>query len=224
MGIDISSVDLISRLVPKRYCYNYRDWTCRSPSWRHTESTIPTDICWWFVGNSCSTSNHSNGTHGYPSFYKIVWMSSHNSHGLVIIAELDIDEAFEIVKAHGLSQFTVWRFYRSIGHVGGWTQVWIDWGENSTDGAIQGYSVTNIGTISPDNSYLVFNAEGSILGKLSSSLYQSSWRRWILPGSHTSGQCSRYWSNVADTGYRPTVPSRRKAKSRSNELSILLDW
>ena len=28
---------------------------------------------------------------------------------------------------------------------------------------------TNIGTIAPDNSYLVFNAEGSILGKLSGS-------------------------------------------------------
>ena len=28
---------------------------------------------------------------------------------------------------------------------------------------------TNIGTIAPDNSYLVFNAEGNILGQLSSS-------------------------------------------------------
>ena len=54
---------------------------------------------------------------------------------------------------------------------------------------------TNIGTISPDNSYLVFNAEGSILGKLSSSLYPileecDFTRRFHIQ----SGQCSIFAS------------------------------
>ena len=44
-------------------------------------------------------------------------------------------------------------------------RVWVDWEENLY--GKRGYSrmiyYTNIGTIAPDNSYLVFNAEGSIL-------------------------------------------------------------
>ena len=50
-------------------------------------------------------------------------------------------------------------------------RVWVDWEENIY--GKRGYSrmiyYTNIGTIAPDNSYLVFNAEGSVLGQLSGS-------------------------------------------------------
>ena len=88
---------------------------------------------------------------------------------------------------------------------------------------------TNIGTIAPDNSYLVFNAEGSILGQLSGS-FVSNLRGGdviLLGGSTyrvTNIQGTRV--NVASvTGHRPTVPSwSGEARSRSRELSnALLD-
>ena len=92
--------------------------------------------------------------------------------GLVIINERDIDEAFEVVTS-------TWS-YRNLGYddfievidmLEEERRVWVDWEENLY--GKRGYSrmiyYTNIGTIAPDNSYLVFNAEGSILGQLSSS-------------------------------------------------------
>ena len=54
-------------------------------------------------------------------------------------------------------------------------RVWIDW-EDNTYGK-RGYArmiyYTNIGTIAPDNSYLVFNAEGSILDNYQAPLFQT---------------------------------------------------
>ena len=92
--------------------------------------------------------------------------------GLVIIAELDIDEAFEIVKGSwSYRNLPYDDFIEVLDMLEDERRVWIDWEENLY--GKRGYSrmiyYTNIGTISPDNSYLVFNAEGSILGKLSSS-------------------------------------------------------
>ena len=108
-------------------------------------------------------------------------------------------------------------------------RVWIDWEENTY--GKRGYArmiyYTNIGTIAPDNSYLVFNAEGSILGQLSGS-FVSNLRGGdviLLGGSTyrvTNIQGTRV--NVASvTGYRPTVPSwSGEARSRSRELSASL--
>ena len=85
--------------------------------------------------------------------------------GLVIINERDIDEAFEVVTS-------TWS-YRNLGYddfievldmLEEERRVWIDWEDNIY--GKRGYSrmiyYTNIGTIAPDDSYLVFNAEGSI--------------------------------------------------------------
>lgn len=152
--------------------------------------------------------------------------------GLVIIDERDIDEAYEIVTS-------TWS-YKDLGYddfievldmLEEERRVWIDWEENIY--GKRGYSrmiyYTNIGTIAPDNSYLVFNAEGSILGQLSSS-FVANLRGGdviLLGGSTyrvTNIQGTRV--NVSSvTGYRPTVPSwSGEARSRSRELSkALLD-
>tara|TARA_B100000683_G_scaffold77492_2_gene76661 strand:- start:3441 stop:8726 length:5286 start_codon:yes stop_codon:yes gene_type:complete len=152
--------------------------------------------------------------------------------GLVIINERDIDEAFEVVTS-------TWS-YRNLGYddfievldmLEEERRVWIDWEENLY--GKRGYSrmiyYTNIGTIAPDNSYLVFNAEGSILGQLSSSFVANlrSGDVILLGGSTyrvTNIQGTRVNVNSV-TGYRPTVPSwSGEARSRSRELSrALLD-
>ncbi|MCH2647834.1 MAG: DEAD/DEAH box helicase, partial [Candidatus Poseidoniaceae archaeon] len=152
--------------------------------------------------------------------------------GLVIINERDIDEAFEVVTS-------TWS-YRNLGYddfievldmLEEERRVWIDWEDNIY--GKRGYSrmiyYTNIGTIAPDNSYLVFNAEGSILGQLSSS-FVANLRGGdviLLGGSTyrvTNIQGTRVNVNSV-TGYRPTVPSwSGEARSRSRELSkALLD-
>ena len=152
--------------------------------------------------------------------------------GLVIINERDIDEAFEVVTS-------TWS-YRNLGYddfievidmLEEERRVWVDWEENLY--GKRGYSrmiyYTNIGTIAPDNSYLVFNAEGSILGQLSSSFVANlrSGDVILLGGSTyrvTNIQGTRVNVNSV-TGYRPTVPSwSGEARSRSRELSkALLD-
>ena len=110
-------------------------------------------------------------------------------------------------------------------------RVWVDWEENLY--GKRGYSrmiyYTNIGTIAPDNSYLVFNAEGSILGQLSSS-FVANLRGGdvILLGGSTYRVSNIQGTRVnvtSVTGYRPTVPSwSGEARSRSRELSkALLD-
>ncbi|MBT04929.1 MAG: hypothetical protein CMA92_04085, partial [Euryarchaeota archaeon] len=92
--------------------------------------------------------------------------------GLVIINDRDIDEAFEIVKSTwSYRNLDYDEFIEVLDMLDDERRVWIDWEENLY--GKRGYSrmiyYTNIGTIAPDNSYLVFNAEGSILGQLSSS-------------------------------------------------------
>ncbi len=150
--------------------------------------------------------------------------------GLVIINQIDIDEAYEIVSsAWNYRNFAYDDFIEVLDMLEEERRVWIDWEENTY--GKRGYArmiyYTNIGTIAPDNSYLVFNAEGSILGQLSGS-FVSNLRGGdviLLGGSTyrvTNIQGTRV--NVASvTGYRPTVPSwSGEARSRSRELSASL--
>jgi ATP-dependent Lhr-like helicase len=147
--------------------------------------------------------------------------------GLVINEEMDMDEAYEVVvNAWSYRNLDYDDFIEVLDLLEDERRIWIDWEENTF--GKRGYSrmifYTNIGTIAPDNSYLVFNAEGSILGKLSSS-FVASLRTGdvILLGGSTyrvnTIQGTRV--NVSNvTGYRPTVPSwSGEARSRSAELS-----
>ncbi len=148
--------------------------------------------------------------------------------GLTIVGEQDIDEVFELVT-------TAWP-YRALPYddyievidmLEDEKRLWVDWEENTI--GKRGYSqmiyYTNLGTISPDNNYLVLNTDGSMIGQLSSS-FVSSVRPGdvILLGGTTyriqSIQGSRV--NVTPvTGFRPTVPSwSGEALSRSPELSL----
>ena len=152
--------------------------------------------------------------------------------GLVIINERDIDEAYEVVTSTwSYRNLPYDDFIEVLDMLEEERRVWIDWEENLY--GKRGYSrmiyYTNIGTIAPDNSYLVFNAEGSILGQLSSS-FVANLRGGdviLLGGSTyrvTNIQGTRVNVNSV-TGYRPTVPSwSGEARSRSRELSgALLD-
>ncbi len=150
--------------------------------------------------------------------------------GLVIINELDIDEAFELVtSAWSYRNLPYDDFIEVLDMLEEERRIWVDWEENVY--GKRGYSrmiyYTNVGTIAPDNSYLVFNQEGSILGKLSSSfvanlrggdvilLGGSTYRVHTIQGTRVNVQ------NV--TGHRPTVPSwSGEARSRSRELSQAL--
>ena len=152
--------------------------------------------------------------------------------GLVIINDRDIDEAFEIVKSTwSYRNLDYDEFIEVLDMLDDERRVWIDWEENLY--GKRGYSrmiyYTNIGTIAPDNSYLVFNAEGSILGQLSSS-FVANLRNGdvILLGGSTYRVTNIQGTRVnvtTVTGYRPTVPSwSGEARGRSRELSkALLD-
>ena len=152
--------------------------------------------------------------------------------GLVIINDLDIDEAYEvIVNSWSYRNFEYDDFIEVLDMLEEERRIWIDWEENIF--GKRGYSrmiyYTNIGTIAPDNSYLVFNAEGSILGKLSGS-FVSNLRTGdvILLGGSTYRVTNIQGTRVnvtSVTGHRPTIPSwSGEARSRSRELSqALLD-
>ena len=83
---------------------------------------------------------------------------------------------------------------------------------------------TNIGTISPDNNYLVFTSDGTLVGQLSSS-FVSSLRNgdvFLLGGStyRVSSVRGTRVNVTSATGYRPTIPSwTGEAMSRTSELS-----
>ena len=143
--------------------------------------------------------------------------------GLVIINQIDIDEAYEvIVNAWSYRNFEYDDFIEVLDMLEEERRVWVDWEENIY--GKRGYSrmiyYTNIGTIAPDNSYLVFNAEGSVLGQLSGS-FVSNLRSGdvILLGGSTYRVTNIQGTRVnvtAVTGYRPTVPSwSGEARSRS---------
>ena len=132
--------------------------------------------------------------------------------GLVIINQIDIDEAYEvIVNAWSYRNFEYDDFIEVLDMLEEERRVWVDWEENIY--GKRGYSrmiyYTNIGTIAPDNSYLVFNAEGSVLGQLSGS-FVSNLRSGdvILLGGSTYRVTNIQGTRVnvtAVTGYRPTA-------------------
>ncbi len=147
--------------------------------------------------------------------------------GLTIVGEQDIDEVYELIStAWPYRNLPYDDFIEVIDMLEDEKRLWVDWEENTI--GKRGYSqmiyYTNLGTISPDNNYLVLNTDGSMIGQLSSS-FVSSVRPGdvILLGGTTyriqSIQGSRV--NVTPvTGYRPTVPSwSGEALSRSSELS-----
>ena len=147
--------------------------------------------------------------------------------GLTICGEIDMDEAFAIVtSAYPYRDLPYDDYIEVLSLLEDERRVWVDWEENTI--GKRGYSqmifYTNIGTIAPDNNYLVFSADGSMIGQLSSSFVQNlrSGDVFLLGGAtyrvHQI-QASRV-SVTPVTGYRPTVPSwSGEAMSRSRELS-----
>ena len=147
--------------------------------------------------------------------------------GLTIIREWDIDEGYELVTA-------AWP-YRNLPYddyievldlLEEERRVWVDWEENrfGKRGYAQMIYYTNVGTIAPDNNYLVFTSDGTMVGQLSSG-FVASMRNgdvFLLGGSTyrvSTIQGTRINVTPA-TGYRPTIPSwAGEANSRSNELS-----
>jgi len=147
--------------------------------------------------------------------------------GLTIVGEQDVDDVYKLItSAWPYRSLPYDDYIEVIDMLEDEKRLWVDWEENTI--GKRGYSqmiyYTNLGTISPDNNYLVLNTDGSMIGQLSSS-FVSSVRPGdvILLGGTTyriqSIQGSRV--NVTPvTGFRPTVPSwSGEALSRSPELS-----
>ncbi len=147
--------------------------------------------------------------------------------GLSIIREWDIDEGYELVTSS-------WP-YRSLPYddyievldlLDEERRIWVDWEENrfGKRGFAQMIYYTNIGTIAPDNNYLVFTSDGTLVGQLSSS-FVSSLRNgdvFLLGGStyRVSSVIGTRVNVSSATGYRPTIPSwTGEANSRTFELS-----
>ncbi|SVD27077.1 uncharacterized protein METZ01_LOCUS379931, partial [marine metagenome] len=147
--------------------------------------------------------------------------------GLTICGEMDMDEAYSIItSAYPYRTLSYDDYIEVLSLLEDERRVWVDWEENiiGKRGYAQMIYYTNIGTIAPDNNYLVFSADGSMIGQLSSSFVQNirPGDVFLLGGStyrvHQI-QASRV-SVTAVTGYRPTVPSwSGEAKSRTRELS-----
>ena len=147
--------------------------------------------------------------------------------GLTICGEIDMDEAYAIItSAYPYRSLSYDDYIEVLDLLEDERRVWVDWEENII--GKRGYSqmiyYTNIGTIAPDNNYLVFSADGTMIGQLSSSFVQNirPGDVFLLGGStyrvHRI-QASRV-SVTPVTGYRPTVPSwSGEAMSRTRELS-----
>ncbi len=147
--------------------------------------------------------------------------------GLSIIREWDIDEGYALVTSS-------WP-YRSLPYddyievldlLDEERRIWVDWEENryGKRGFAQMIYYTNIGTIAPDNNFLVFTSDGTLVGHLSSS-FVSSLRNgdvFLLGGStyRVSSVRGTRVNVTSATGYRPTIPSwTGEALSRTHELS-----
>ena len=147
--------------------------------------------------------------------------------GLTICGEIDMDEAFAIItSAYPYRSLSYDDYIEVLDLLEDERRVWVDWEQNiiGKRGYAQMIYYTNIGTIAPDNNYLVFSADGSMIGQLSSSFVQNirPGDVFLLGGStyrvHRI-QASRV-SVTPVTGYRPTVPSwSGEAASRTRELS-----
>ena len=147
--------------------------------------------------------------------------------GLTIIQEWDIDDGYELVTAAWPYRELPYDDYIEVlDLLEEERRVWVDWEDNrfGKRGYAQMIYYTNIGTIAPDNNYLVFTSDGTLVGQLSSG-FVASLRNgdvFLLGGSTyrvSSVQGTRV--NVTSaTGYRPTIPSwAGEANSRTNELS-----
>jgi ATP-dependent Lhr-like helicase len=147
--------------------------------------------------------------------------------GLTIIREWDIDEGYDLIS-------TSWP-YRALPYddyievldlLEEERRIWVDWEENrfGKRGYAQMIYYTNIGTIAPDNNYMVLTGDGTLVGQLSSS-FVSSLRGGdvFLLGGSTYRVSSIRGSRVnvtSATGYRPTIPSwTGETASRTHELS-----
>ena len=147
--------------------------------------------------------------------------------GLTIIREWDIDEAYELVQASWPYRNLPYDDYIEVlDLLEEERRIWVDWEENrfGKRGYAQMIYYTNIGTISPDNNYLVFTSDGTLVGQLSSS-FVSSMRNGdvFLLGGSTYRVASVIGTRVnvtPATGFRPTIPSwTGEAMSRTSELS-----
>ena len=147
--------------------------------------------------------------------------------GLTIIKEWDIDEAFELFSSSWPYRSLPYDDYIEVlDMLDDERRLWLDWEDNKFGkrGFAQMIYYTNIGTIAPDNNYLVFTGDGTLVGQLSSS-FVSSLRNGdvFLLGGSTYRVASIRGTRVnvtPATGYRPTIPSwTGEANSRTHELS-----
>ena len=147
--------------------------------------------------------------------------------GLSIIKEWDIDDAYELASASWPYRNLPYDDYIEVlDLLEDERRIWIDWEDNKFGkrGFAQMIYYTNIGTIAPNNNYLVFTSDGTMVGQLSSS-FVSSLRNgdvFLLGGSTYRVSSIRGTRvNVSPaTGYRPTIPSwTGEANSRTHELS-----
>ena len=96
--------------------------------------------------------------------------------GLTIIREWDIDEACELVQpSWPYRNLSYDDYIEVLDLLEEERRIWVDWEENrfGKRGYAQMIYYTNIGTISPDNNYLVFTSDGTLVGQLSSSFVSS---------------------------------------------------
>ena len=147
--------------------------------------------------------------------------------GLTIIREWDIDEAFELVsKSWSYKSLPYDDYIEVLDMLEEERMLWVDWEDNrfGKRGYAQMVYYTNIGTIAPDNNFLVFTSDGTLVGQLSSS-FVSSLRNgdvFLLGGStyRVSSVIGTRVNVTSATGYRPTIPSwTGEAMSRTSELS-----
>ena len=147
--------------------------------------------------------------------------------GLTITEDVDIDEAYELVHSTWpYRELPYDDFIEVLDMLDEERRIWLDWEDNAF--GKRGFSkmiyYTNVGTIAPDNNYLVFNRDGSMIGQLSSSFVQNlrTGDVFLLGGAtyRVHGIHSSRVNVTPVTAYRPTVPSwSGEARSRSRELS-----
>ena len=147
--------------------------------------------------------------------------------GLTIIKEWDIDDAYDLVTSSWpYRELPKGDYIEVLDMLDEERRLWLDWEEDrfGKRGFAQMIYYTNIGTIAPDNNYLVFTGDGTLVGQLSSS-FVSSLRNGdvFLLGGSTYRVASIRGTRVnvtPATGYRPTIPSwTGEANSRTHELS-----
>ncbi len=147
--------------------------------------------------------------------------------GLTIHTEVDLDDAYELVTSTWSFRDLPYDDYIEVlDLLEDERRIWLDYEENvfGKRGYTRMIYYTNVGTIAPDNNYLVFDSDGSVIGQLSSS-FVSGLRTgdvFLLGGQtyrvHTI--LSNRLNVTPITGHRPTVPSwSGEARSRSRELS-----